>query len=62
MERFFRIKDHDGIDEFGHELLHKVNQRNQYPTNSQPYAKVFREKIGQEIVWTFCMFCRVICM
>lgn len=33
------INDHDNIDEFANELMHKLNQRNQYPMNTQPFAK-----------------------
>ncbi|UXI17195.1 C subunit of V-ATPase [Sarcoptes scabiei] len=34
-----RLKDHDSIDELAIELMHKINQRNQYPTNTSAYAK-----------------------
>lgn len=53
----FRINDHDKIDEFANELMHKLNQRNQYPMNTQPFAKSdlhikdlfrkFTQKVGQ---------------
>ena len=37
---YYRLNDHDLIDEIANDLMHKINQRNQYPTNTQPFAKV----------------------
>lgn len=57
MIRTFRLRDHDSIDELANDLMHKLNQRNQYPINTQPFAKsdlhikdLFRkfvQKVGQ---------------
>lgn len=51
------LRDHDSIDELANDLMHKLNQRNQYPINTQPFAKsdlhikdLFRkfvQKVGQ---------------
>lgn len=35
-----RLKDYDIIEESANDLMHKLNQRNQYATNTQPFAKV----------------------
>ncbi|KAH9416439.1 Syntaxin-8 [Dermatophagoides pteronyssinus] len=51
------LKDVESIDEFADQLMHKINQRNQYPTNTPAFAKSdlyikdlfrkFQRKIGQ---------------
>nr|XP_046913718.1 syntaxin-8-like [Dermatophagoides farinae] len=51
------LKDAESIDEFADQLMHKINQRNQYPTNTAAFAKSdlyikdlfrkFQRKVGQ---------------
>ena len=37
-----RLTDHDIVDESGNELMHKINQRNQFPKNSMAFSRVMR--------------------